>query len=251
MSIQVSTKDLAEIELGVCEDCTEEPDAMRVGITKPVSAQVSLDAPVWGAVDRTYDAGRVWSAAVHSEGAYGLRLHFANFQLPADTELYLFNERGQVKGPYSGLGPLGSGEFWSNMVSGDTVYLQLRQYGPAAPEKVRVSSFDLVDVGHVGHVFGRSVSAATKSFCDFNASCIVNAECVGESAVSTAKDAVGKMMWVKRPYIYICTGGLLNDKVGSGTPYFLTANHCISRNREAASLEAFFQFVVSCSGAYE
>ena len=253
LSIQVTTKELAEIELGVCEGCSHEPEALRVGITKPVSARVSLHSPEWGAVDRTYDAGRVWSAAVRSEGAFGLRLHFKRFQLPADTELYLYNERGEVAGPYSGVGPLGSGEFWSNMVSGDTVYLQLRQYGPAEPEKVRASAFDLVGVGHVGSAFARSAGVATKAFCSFNADCIVNAGCVTglSESVDDLRYAVAKMMWVKRPYIYICTGGLLNTTGNTETPYFLTANHCISRDREAASLEAFFQFDVDCSESYD
>jgi V8-like Glu-specific endopeptidase len=41
---------------------------------------------------------------------------------------------------------------------------------------------------------------------------------------------------------YICSGGLVNNSRNDGTPLFLTANHCIGRDREAQSLEAFFDF---------
>ncbi|HSN53801.1 MAG TPA: serine protease, partial [Candidatus Sulfomarinibacteraceae bacterium] len=247
LAVRVSTKELIELELGVCEGCAEEPQALRVGLTKAVKARGSFLSPSWGEVKSTYDAGRVWSAAVRSEGAFGLRLHFKRFRLPADTELYLFNERGEVAGPYSGWGPLGTGEFWANMITGDTVYLQLRQYGPAGPEKVGAAWFDLTDVGHVAEGFGRSLQAMAKAFCTYNASCVENVNCGSPSlAVDVARDAVAHMQFVKRPYLYVCSGGLIADSAGSGTPYFLTANHCISRDREASTLETYFQWTVGC-----
>ncbi|HSN53526.1 MAG TPA: hypothetical protein VLT32_02595, partial [Candidatus Sulfomarinibacteraceae bacterium] len=250
LEVRVSDKELAEMELGACEGCAEEPQAMRVGLVKPIKARASLSAPSWGAVKTTYDAGRVWSATVRSEGAYGLRLHFKRFRLPADTELYLFNERGEVAGPYSGWGPLGTGEFWANMITGDTVYLQLRQYGPAGPEKLGAAWFDLTDVGHVAEGFGRSLQAMAKAFCTYNASCVENVNCASpSSAVTVARDAVAHMQFVKRPYLYVCSGGLVNSTVTPGAAYFLTANHCISRDREASTLETFFQWDIACNAA--
>jgi len=247
LAVQISTKELAEIELGVCEDCGEEPQALRVGMTRQVHAELELGAVRWGAVKRSHDGGRVWSAAVTSAGAFGLRLHFDNFRLPANSELYLFNEGGAVAGPYTKAGPLGTGEFWSHMVRGDVVYLQLRQYGPEGPEKMRSRLFTLVDVGHVATGFGRrSTGGSTKVFCDFNASCVVNADCQPDPAVEDARFAVAHMMYVKRPYLYICSGGLLNNTSKDQTPYFLTANHCISRDREAGTLEAYFQWWLDC-----
>lgn len=249
LAVQISTKELAEIELGVCEDCGEEPQALRVGITRQVHAELELDAVRWGAVERLPDGGRVWSAAVGSAGAFGLRLHFDNFRLPANSELYLFNEAGAVAGPYTKAGPLGTGEFWSHMVRGDVVYLQLRQYGPERAEKRRARLFSLVDVGHVAMGFGaRGGAIATKEFCAFNAGCVVNAECGADPAVADAKYAVAHMLFVKRPFIYMCSGGLLNNTSDDQTPYFLTANHCISRDREAGTLEAYFQWWIDCGG---
>ena len=249
LMVGLSTKELAEIELGVCEGCSEEPQALRVGVTRQVHAELALDSVRWGAIKRSHDGGRVWSAAVKSAGAFGLRLHFDDFQLPVGSELYLFNEAGEVVGPYTAAGPLGTGEFWSHMVRGDVVFLQLRQYGLDRLEKARGKAFNLVDVGHVATGFGSRLAGATeKSFCGFNADCVENAECGSDSAVAEAKYAVAHMMYVKRPYLYICSGGLLNNTSGDGTPYFLTANHCISRDREAGTLEAYFQWWIACNG---
>jgi hypothetical protein len=250
LTIEISTKELADLELGVCEGCSKEPQALRVGMTRQVHAELALDSVRWGAVKRSRDGGLVWSAAVKSAGAFGLRLHFDNFDLPAGSELYLFNENGAVAGPYTKSGPLGTGEFWSHMVRGDLVYLQLRQVGRRQPDKAHGRMFSLVDVGHVATGFGADrADAAAKAFCPDNAECVLNAECESlDRAVDDARYAVAHMLWVKRPYLYICTGGLLNNTEEDQTPYFLTANHCISRDREAANLETFFQYWLECGG---
>ena len=245
--VELTARELAELEDGGCEGCSLEPNRLRVGIAKQVFAEVAAESSAWGASAPTPDGGRVWSAAVLSEGAAGVRLHFGGFRLPANSELYLFNKRGDSVGPYKGDGPSGTGEFWSNMISGDTVYLQLRRFGPAvSQEREQESSVVLLGVGHVGSRFG-SRTADTKAFCDHNASCIVNMSCVeAPAAVDDAQDAVAHMLFVDEPYLYACSGGLINNTAEDGTPYFLTANHCLSTDVVAATLEAFFKWSVEC-----
>ena len=45
------------------------------------------------------------------------------------------------------------------------------------------------------------------------------------------------MVFTKDGSTYACTGTLLNDLASSGTPYFLSANHCISTQAAASSLQ--------------
>lgn len=246
LEVKLSARELAELEPGVCEGCAEEPFRLRVGLTQRVATAVTADLAGWGAMRETAHGGWVWSAAVRSEGAAGLRLRFREFRLPPDAELYLFNASGSVAGPYTGLGPLGKGEFWTNLVAGDTVSLQLRHPGPLGGAKLARPLFVLDAVGHVGSRFG-AASAAAKAFCDYNAGCIVNLSCVDDTtAVDVARDAVAHMLFVDGEFLYACSGGLVNNTGGDGTPYFMTANHCLSTDDVAETLETFFKWTVGC-----
>lgn len=194
-----------------------------------------------GAMRATSDGGYVFSAAIQSPGATALRVHFNAFRLPPATGLYLFTENGQVFGPYVGRGPHGDGDFWSHTVMGDEVWLQLRRTGPVTDADLRGTGFRIAGVGHLRPRF-------LEGFCDYNESCARNAECGSDPVVDAARDAVAHMQWPSGPYLYICSGGLLADTANSQIPYFLTANHCISRGKDARNLENFFQLITPCQG---
>ena len=48
--------------------------------------------------------------------------------------------------------------------------------------------------------------------------------------------------------VYVCTGTLLNNVAQDGTPYFLTANHCVNSQAVAQTVEAYwFYQTTSCN----
>ncbi len=247
ISASISAEEMAAID-----NASRNISPERVGLTKALSVSVDFSdiAPgrlaggplsrPHGALAGTPDGGYVYTATLASAGATALRVHFAGFWLPEDAAVYLYTENGQVFGPYTGRGPLGDGEFWSHTLMGDTVYLQLRHSGPASAEDLRSARFNVAGLGHV--------RPRWLGFCGGNAGCIQNANCsTTNSAVSQARAAVAHMQWVSGPFIYICSGGLVADNDSTPhNPYFLSANHCISRGKDARSLENFFQFEAPC-----
>lgn len=193
-----------------------------------------------GAVEATSDGGYVYTAEIVSPGAIGLRVQFAGFDLPAGAAVFLYTGDGQVFGPYAGRGPSGNGEFDSNTLAGDTITLQLRQTGPASQRTLHNTRFRIAGLGHIRPRF-------MEGECGYNAECVVNADCDSSTAVNGAKDAVAHMLFRSGGSYYICSGGLINDTDTSNSlPLFLTANHCISKGRDASTLENFFQFASSC-----
>lgn len=224
---------------------------MLAGVTKPVAARVDLSGVsagdgvrrlAFGAV-RTGGERTVWTGTAASPGAYGVRVHFTGVNLPRGAALYVYNADGAAFGPYTGRGPNGSGDFWSNMVPGDVAFVQLR--GPAGSN----ASFEVAGIGHVDReLLGINPQAGT--LCSFNAECVESAACTTSAAVADAQDAVASIQFVSGGFIFLCSGGLLTDTDAATTvPLFLTANHCLDREREADTLEAFFFFeATQCGG---
>jgi hypothetical protein len=201
----------------------------------------------------TADGGYVWAAAIRSENAGAIRVHVENFWLPMNAELYFYSQWGEAYGPYTGAGPDGAnpdgtGEFWTPSVFGAEGILQLRVTGNIDDADLQDISLRVTEVGHIGRgVFGLPGDAqgGVASFCPTNASCVVNTNCVNEPIVDGAELAVAKMIWIAGAFIYTCSGGLIADTVTSSQiPYFLTANHCLSKNN--TNLEAFFQYQAAC-----
>ena len=218
----------------------------------PIDAALLSDAPRRvgpGLLRATPDGGFVWAAAIGSEGAEAIRVRISGLNLSDDADLYFFNEAGQAFGPYSKRGPNGDGDFWSNTVMSPDGVVLLRHYGPNGKADLKGVSFTIAEVGHIGRSLtaGSGLGYTPESFCSFNVPCIENASCFSSTQLTAAKNAVALMQWVSGGFIYTCTGGLINDSdSGSQIPYFLTANHCISRARDASALEAYFQFSLPC-----
>lgn len=227
----------------------------RVGVVAtaglPVSfgdATIAPDATAHdgGAIRATADGGFVYTLAVESPGATALRLHFEDFWLAKSAEMYLFSELGEVFGPYTFAGPQGDREFWSHTVMGERAIVQVRQTGPIAAADLADMSFDLTEVGYLDERLV-GVLDGTRAFCTYNAPCIQNNSCTSNNAVNAAEDAIAHYQWIAGAFLYICTGGLIADgDSGTQIPYFLTANHCVSRGKDAKNVETFFQYTASC-----
>lgn len=252
---------------GECESCGNAKKLL-IGATAEVAVPVDLAGlqPATlrqhavrlphGAVRGMADGGFVWSGVAVSEGASALRLHIADFSLPEGSELYVYNDSGQAFGPYTGEGPLGNGDFWTNTVASSRVFLQLRHFGTTSPEALARSSFVIADVGHIdpGAFRPAEQTTYTTGLCGYNAECIVNRMCVSGEPSFVDQDlayAIAHYQFVKKPWIYICSGGLVADlDTSTAIPYFLTANHCLSTSKAAATVEAYFQYWTSgCGGA--
>ena len=235
--------------VGFSQALTVDVEFGNINLSRLPGRALSLE---YGALKATDDGGYVYTTELSSPGAVALRVQFAGFNMPTGAALFLYTQEGQVFGPYSGRGPMGNGKFESNTLAGDSITLQVRQTGKASERAMRETRFKIVGLGHIRPRF-------MAGECGYNADCVVNAACSSDSAVSDAEKAVAHMLFRSGGSYYICSGGLINDNDNSNSlPLFLTANHCISKGREANSLENFFQFASAvcndtslCTASYD
>ncbi len=233
----------------IANDDAPTPRPLRVGIVKRVGRRVliwssgaSARAPGIGAFRIADDGGFSWAVAFESPGATALRVHVSDVSLPDSADVFFFAPDGQAHGPYRG-----GADFWTHSVAGSQGLLLVRQFGPPAPGAAPMS----LAVASVGNVAERSAPPG-QGLCDYNASCIVDAESQSGQPIDDLQAATAYIEWTQGAWIYSCSGGLLADsEPNSQIPYFLTANHCLKSNMTAANLELFWNYTTSngsCDG---
>jgi lysyl endopeptidase len=184
-----------------------------------------------------------WGGMVRVANAYRLRLHLSQVSLPAGARLWVHGG-GQTAGPFGSelIGP--GGDLWTPSVGGPEAALDVELPAAALAGRARVGFtldrvMELVEPGTVA-------AMAKDSSCDVDASCFSSSDF---PAINTARHAVAMIFFVDSGSSGQCTAQLLNDSQSSGTPYLLTANHCISTPAGARSLDAFWDyFTPSCNG---
>jgi lysyl endopeptidase len=269
ISVPLSRQDRIDLGLEKCADCTPievDPRRMLVGVNKSVGHAVDFSRLSIPAVSRQaieFAGGRAqmnaaglgWSTTVASPEASAVRLMFRDFRLPDDAAVFIYNEHGEAFGPY--VGQSGQGEVWTNTLSGDSLSVVVQFFGSVDRSMLAQARIEIAEIVHLGPQFRLSalLSPAPQSgngHCSYNESCVEDASCYGTndfSYIDDARMAAGHMLFSSGPWAYVCSGGLLADTIGSSTPYFLTANHCISKDSEANSLETYFQYMTSSCGA--
>ena len=195
--------------------------------------------------------GLVAALSVRSPGAAALRLGLEVRDLPPNTELrfFGFTADAEVFGPFTAVdvlpqtaGPaVESGRrFWSPIVSGDTIAVEI--FVPAASD-VRSVSLTATSVSHLL----MNPALEEQDFLKISNPCEIDVACY--PAWDAQARAVARMSFTENGSTFLCTGTLLNDRGGTLTPYFLSANHCIDTSAVAATLNTFwFEQRTSCGG---
>jgi hypothetical protein len=229
---------------------------VRIGFGREIPERYRDHAPATGLRwNRTPDGGLATALSVTSPGAQALRIAMAFRRIPDGAEVRFFDwlEPQTVWGPIAreDLAPATSkdrGErggqraepYWSPVMEGDSVGVEIYLPPGTNPEAL---AFTLEGVSHLER------SPRSLSHIGNSQSCEVDLAC-SAAWVETGK-AVAKMIYTSGASSYLCTGQLLNDLDSANSiPYFTTANHCVSTESEANSINFYWFFQrAMCAGA--
>lgn len=232
--------------------------ALRYGVGRPVSLRPADGS--WYEVQ----GGSLWVAEVVSPEALGLRLRFADVRLPAGAELAVYGVENDgpalLRSPFKAAG---AGEprvehhdaaavdlpnsarrtFWTATLPGERARIEL--FVPAAAAGAAGMRELPFTVDRLQHIYLDPVAGAaggTKAAgpCHNDVSC--------SPAWATVARAVAGVGVIGNNALY-CSGQLLNSQRGDFTPYFLTANHCLSSQAEAADTEIYWFYQTPSCGA--
>ncbi|MEB0056390.1 MULTISPECIES: serine protease [unclassified Variovorax] len=130
--------------------------------------------------------------------------------------------------------------YWSPNMGGEAITIEV-EVPPGAPtDAVQIS------VPSLSHVLADIRKLDSIAKVGEASSCTMDVSC--SSTYNELSKSVALMDFVDSGDDYVCTGTLLNDRSSSGTPYFLSANHCISNQTVASTLYTlWFYKSASCN----
>lgn len=161
------------------------------------------------------DGMDVWRVRIYSEAAKSINLGFSKYVLPPNTQLYLYSrDLTAIQGPFSTADNETHQEFWSPVVMGEELVIEVQV--PTTARK------DLqLEVSSVNHDF--------MGFGQASQGCNVDIICGiadGYPEIENFRDVAQSVAMYSLNGTRACTGFLVNNARQDCTPYFVTGAHC-------------------------
>ena len=234
-------------------------EAVQIGAKRDVAATATV-AGLQSQLSWQPGSGGTQLAAIafDSATAQGVRLGVWVKSLPAGAVLRFYGASGgeavQVTGAeleaqaaqlrQSGADDQTVHTYWSPDFGGTQTVLEIQVPAGADVQQVQVA------VPRLSH-FTQSAAQAQKSVDEKAGSGSCNVDLMCQPDYLAQGRSVARMTYTREDGLsYLCTGTLLNDATSSKTPYFLTANHCVSTQAQASTLITdWFYHSASCGSS--
>jgi Trypsin-like peptidase domain len=228
---------------------SQPPYESRVGANRPLPGFGATAGQWWISTD----GSKSWSLRIRSSGATGLRLHIKSFDVGTGRLLVFDPNNPSSANTYTAKGPQSTGEFWTTTIFAETLQLEFIPANDASPSL----SFLVPEVFHwwtTPHLPASSVSGPrvpesvpTLPPPTGDITCFKDASCYISSTnpyVQLISQSEVYLVFADRT----CSGSMVVDRGVTGTPYLLTAGHCVT-GEDVTQMESFFQFKTSaCTG---
>ncbi|MBL8514616.1 MAG: trypsin-like peptidase domain-containing protein [Betaproteobacteria bacterium] len=220
---------------------TPEPLApLRVGAIFESGKQAF--APEW----ETQKHGFVTQARIVSKGAKGIR---AKIKLPPGLVLgeILARAPGSDVAEHVPLRFAFEGEIWTPYTDGETQLIEI-----FSPQLVAGSTWNIVHIGHFERPLntgggGEARIDLAAGACSPDVACTSNDPFL-DAAIAERRKSVARITFASGGSFFNCSGTLINSN--SQQNLFMTANHCVSTQAEAASITfRWFYEAATCGGS--
>jgi hypothetical protein len=217
-----------------------EPQFEEVGYIQPAPANLLPPLPQQARAD----GSRAVRVELRSANAIGLRVQFKDVQPSGGPQVRVYDPAGTaVLGPHTAPRLAQDGTWWAPTLFGDTIGIELTvPAGVAAPAPMPT-------INSVMYMYCTDPVACHDGFPPGTAmGCHNDVTCTPAWADNEAQ-AVALIYFLTAGSCGRCTGALLTRGPGDFSPLFMTANHCVSTQAQADTLEVFWLYnTPSCGG---
>lgn len=223
-AVVIPSKDLNAININ---DLLDEDKNSGIPNRYGVVQEMEIDIKTEGVRTEIAGKGNIWQYGVHSPQGYSLGISFGKFYLPQGASVFIYNKtHSQLLGAFTSLNNNSINQLSIADFSGqDAIIEYFEPFNPPFSGQLVITS--------VGQAYRIPLKAASTR---------IGINCPEGAGWQDVKHAVCLMTYHDSRYQYDCTGFLVNNVREDGTPYFQTANHCISTSSLAATLITYFNY---------
>lgn len=240
-------------------DLLAEEDAINQALGQPARFAVPHPADVGASRGGTWDTvgdTSVWRFRVQAEEAASFNFGFSRFRLPEGAALYIYSADGRVvAGPYTAAQNAKHGEFWTPIIPGSDVLVELNV--PTALRDQVQLELGSINQGYRG--FGTALQGYRQPDIDLDTG--------AKSAPCKSGDGEGDLLsgscntdviclddddpWnnerrssgaYSRNGTLACSGSLVNNTANDRRMLFITATHCGVTSGNASTVVVFWNY---------
>lgn len=178
--------------------------------------EMEIDIAKKGTWNVLSDGTRICRFEIASPNAKFINLFYKHFELKGNSSFFIYNENhSQMLGAFTAKNVLPSKKYATGFLKGEKMILEINEPAEAAgTSKIIISK---VVHGYRG-IMNRDKDFGDSGFCNNNVNCPEASEWQDQK-----KGVILTIVDGNRS----CSGSLINNVRNDGTPYFLTANHCL------------------------
>lgn len=220
------------------EDDVEKYEAIPERFGYPNDVYYTLEnSGVW---QNLPNGDRVWRLRIEAPGAFSINLLYSRFYMPQGGRFFIYSEENSmILGAFTSRNNKPWTEFATAPIKGSTCILEY--FEPA-----EVAGQGTIDVSRIVYgykdIFFKTIKDAEKDLGE-SGSCNNNVICPEGDPWRDQIRSVA-MILTSGGFRY-CSGSMVNNVREDGTPYFLTANHCLGN--ETTSIFMFNYDSPSCT----
>lgn len=178
---------------------------------------VNINPDNSGQWEMTADGDRIWRLKIYSENAVSINIIFGEFYIPQGGKVFLYDPgHTQVLGAFTEKNNLPHRKLGVDLIPGESLIIEYVE--PAAMHGRGKLAIEQITHGYRG-MPDESKDFGDSGPCNNNVVCPEGAPWQDQIR-ATAMNLVNGNTW--------CSGALINNTCQDGTPYYLTADHCLS-----------------------
>ena len=205
-----------DVDALLAEDAVREASGIKGPWRFGYNHSVHLGTDNAGTWDVLPNGDRLWRLSVECPGALSINFVFDAYVVPYGGMVFVYNEAGEVLGGFTAESNPGHTEMGVTQLAGERITIEYQE--PAARAGQGYLHINQVTHGY-RDVLGLLKGLGDSGSCNNNVACPVSAGW---------EDQIRSVAIITVQGNGACTGQLINNCSNDGTPYFLTANHCLS-----------------------